>query len=472
VNVSPFLSVAIVSFNRLEYLRELLTSLRYQDSDEEFELIILDNGSKEPVSDCVKDILSHLTGPVRVVREERNLLSPNRWKQAFEAASGEFVLVPGDDDILMPHYISRMAHLARSSPSVTMVSVAVQNINSSGRRLGSRITPPDYRSQPDALGHLLVRDDYPMPGSAFRRSAVDLRNTPMTRSAFDWWLWWQCWLSGNAATSADPAVYYRQHVGQEQRHYGMRSFRNDAARMQLSVLNSEPFRRTIDSWSRTDLEKFCSVITSSPGPVYGDTRWGPLLQMALSDILRDRIPVSTYLDLYSQAAGQAGSIASVGELQALAGQLLANLQLPKATWSRIPISANWSESCVLSEAWKSYLQLPTNGHERISAQFSCSCANGNSRLHEILLTLSTPDLPTAIKLVLPVNPTDAVAAPVLEAIGTLTGRPHGFEIPSTLDLKVLASFSRFRMGRIGSATEMLLRWARDHRFKSRNNRRS
>lgn len=468
MTVAPLLSIVVVSYNRAEYLRQLLTSLLEQDSTEQYEVVLLDNGSETPLESGLSDLLSRIPGPVTLIREDRNLLSPARWRQAAESAQGRFVLTPGDDDLLLPQYLRTMSNMARSGPDVTMVSGAVQFIDSDGRRLGGRITPPAFRSRPEALGRLLSRDDYPMPGSGFRRDAVDLSQAPLTRTAFDWWLWTQCWLAGSAAVTDDLVVLYRQHPGQEQRHYGTQSFRIDGARMMLDLVHSQRFREAVDAWSQEELALFVTTVLGSVGPNYGDTRWGPLVQLALADVLRERIPVEMTIKLHAQAAAQSGSVASVGDLQALTGAPLTPAQLPQLTWSRVPIAATWSSACELTTAWSEYLQLPSGARSAMTVAFQCSCQVSPAGEHRLTATVKRPDtaLEIAVELIGP--PGDAAAAPLLDAIGSLTGRPHGFEVPATTDLKVLAAFTRFRSSNAGTAVERSARWLRHRRPSTKN----
>ena len=463
----PLLSIVIMSYNRVDYLRQLLSSLLEQDSIVSYEVVLLDNGTDAPLESGLSDLLSRVPGPTCILREEQNLLSPSRWRQAAAAATGDFILTPGDDDLLLPHYLKTMSDLARSGPNVTMVSSAVQFIDSDGRRLGGRITPPAFASQPEALGHLVSRDDYPMPGSGFRRDAVDLSQAPLTRTAFDWWLWTQCWLAGSAAVTDEPTVLYRQHAGQEQRHYGTQTFRTDAARMLMALLHSQSFRAVVKAWTSRELDLFVSTVLESAGPNYGDTRWGPLLQMALADMLRDQIPPSMTRDLHAQAAGQSGSVASVGDLQALIGEPIKPPRLPRITWSRVPISATWSASCNPTRAWADYLQLPSGTHAPITIVFQCSCLVASSGQHRLSANLSRPDTKSTFTMELTAPPNDANAAPLLEAIGSLTGRPHGFEFATTMDLKVLAAFSRFRTSGAGAALERFARWIRSKRSSTK-----
>lgn len=452
----PLFSIVVLSYNRSAYLREFLKSLLEQESSESYELILLDNGSDTDLAPRMQDLLVQLPGSVSLIREKHNHLSPARWKQAANLATGQFVLTPGDDDVLKPNYLSTMAALAQSESQITMLSGAVQVIDAKGRLVGKDISPAVFTSQAEALSRLIARDEYPMPGSGFRRDAVDLSEAPLTRTAFDWWLWIQCWMTGHAAVTQDSVVLYRQHDGQEQRHYGRQRFRTDAARMLMATLHSEQFRSVVDAWTQDDLEQFSSTLLQSTGPMYGDTRWGPLVQMALVDLLRERLPESVITDLYAQATSQAGTIVSVGDLQTLMASPMAQAQLPRMTWSRVPVVANWEATCDLATAWSDYLQLPTSGTREIVVEFQCRCATQPQEGHELDVVLRRRDTASTVRLRLAETPNDAAAAPLLEAVGVLRGRPHGFEVSTTAEAMVVSAVQRFRTSRPGVALEYLL----------------
>jgi hypothetical protein len=101
------LSVLLPTRNRLEYLRLAVATVQRQDSPE-WEIVISDNASDQ-------DIASFAAGlnDARIVyrRSEAFVSVTENWNRALELATGDYVLMLGDDDGLMPGYVRRVGEL-------------------------------------------------------------------------------------------------------------------------------------------------------------------------------------------------------------------------------------------------------------------------------------------------------------------------------------------------------------------------
>jgi len=110
----PRFSVLLPTRNRLELLRYAVESVRAQDYPD-WELIISDNCSEDDVVGFI-----HSLGDNRVVLHRANVPVPvtENWNNALGHASGEYVVMLGDDDCLMPGYFRIVAGLLkeRSDP--------------------------------------------------------------------------------------------------------------------------------------------------------------------------------------------------------------------------------------------------------------------------------------------------------------------------------------------------------------------
>lgn len=94
-------SILIPTRNRLEYLRYAVESVRRQVGDD-WEVIIADNCSDDDVGAYV----AALHEPrIQYLRSETVLPVTENWNQAFAASTGDYVLMLGDDDILLPGYV-------------------------------------------------------------------------------------------------------------------------------------------------------------------------------------------------------------------------------------------------------------------------------------------------------------------------------------------------------------------------------
>lgn len=100
-------SVLLPTRNRLEYLTYAVETVRRQDYDD-WEIVISDNASEEPVGEWVESLHEDR---VKYFRTDRFLPVTENWNRSLERATGEWVIMLGDDDGLMKGYFRRMRSL-------------------------------------------------------------------------------------------------------------------------------------------------------------------------------------------------------------------------------------------------------------------------------------------------------------------------------------------------------------------------
>lgn len=98
----PLLTLAIPTYNRSRYLRELLSVLHDQIVRESrVELIVSDNASPDDTPSVVAEFQQRGL-PVRYLRNPENIGADGNFLQCFEQARGKYFWLFGDDDILLP----------------------------------------------------------------------------------------------------------------------------------------------------------------------------------------------------------------------------------------------------------------------------------------------------------------------------------------------------------------------------------
>ena len=104
----PLLTFAIPTYNRSGFLRQLLDSVSEQvRSDARVELLISDNASTDGTSVLVEEVVR--TGvPITYIRNETNIGPDANFLQCYERASGKYVWIMGDDDIVAQGAIKRI----------------------------------------------------------------------------------------------------------------------------------------------------------------------------------------------------------------------------------------------------------------------------------------------------------------------------------------------------------------------------
>jgi glycosyltransferase involved in cell wall biosynthesis len=101
-------SVLLPTRDRLELLRHAVESVRLQD-DADWEVVISDNASSQDVAGYVASL-----GDARVRHSRTDKLLPvtENWNRALEMSRGEYLIMLGDDDALLPRCLSRARALA------------------------------------------------------------------------------------------------------------------------------------------------------------------------------------------------------------------------------------------------------------------------------------------------------------------------------------------------------------------------
>ena len=109
----PLLTLAIPTYNRANFLAELLETLLPQLTglpDATAELLISDNCSDDETAETVEDFRSRGL-PCRYLRNATNIGADGNFLQCVEQATGQYVWVLGDDDLLVPGAIRDLISL-------------------------------------------------------------------------------------------------------------------------------------------------------------------------------------------------------------------------------------------------------------------------------------------------------------------------------------------------------------------------
>jgi abequosyltransferase len=104
----PLLTIAIPTYNRARFLRELLPALAGELRDESrVELIISDNASPDETPSVVQDFVQHGLR-VRYIRNDQNIGPDANFLQCFQQASGKYFWLFSDDDLIVPGGLARI----------------------------------------------------------------------------------------------------------------------------------------------------------------------------------------------------------------------------------------------------------------------------------------------------------------------------------------------------------------------------
>ena len=116
-NNLPLLSICIPTWNRSKFLRISLESFLEQIKDidiSELELYVSDNCSDDDTPNVVQEYIARKL-PITYNRNETNIGAAGNFRKCMEWASGKYILLLGDDDILKPGAVKLILDVIRNN---------------------------------------------------------------------------------------------------------------------------------------------------------------------------------------------------------------------------------------------------------------------------------------------------------------------------------------------------------------------
>jgi len=104
-----FVSIVIPTHNRLSLVKEALVTVLGQ-SYPHWECIVFDNASEEPLFEHIRSLKD---ARVRYGRSDDFLPVTDSWNKAIDLAQGDYILLIGDDDGLVPCALDRLVALVK-----------------------------------------------------------------------------------------------------------------------------------------------------------------------------------------------------------------------------------------------------------------------------------------------------------------------------------------------------------------------
>lgn len=120
---SKTLSIIIPTYNGDKYLsqnlRTLIPMMKECDS-EEVELIISNNASTDNTDEIIQSALKEYP-LIKYIKRETNIGAMPNFSESVKESSGRFVFLLGDDDILMPGFISNILTIIKKHPDISLI---------------------------------------------------------------------------------------------------------------------------------------------------------------------------------------------------------------------------------------------------------------------------------------------------------------------------------------------------------------
>lgn len=138
------LSIIIVNWNTRNDLRRCLESLFAEAPSFPFEVIVVDNASRDGSAEMVQKSFP----AVRVIHNDRNLGFAKANNLGITESSGEYVLALNSDTFVLPHTLEKTVHYLEEHPDVAILGCKIMNPDGT--------VQPSVRREPKLMDQLLI----------------------------------------------------------------------------------------------------------------------------------------------------------------------------------------------------------------------------------------------------------------------------------------------------------------------------
>ncbi len=123
--------IFVLSYNRVGYLSDCLRSILAQ-TFRDFSVTVLDNASTQDVTSVVKSFDDER---LRLIINPVNIGFTANWKQAYDLASAEYMMIFFDDDTMSPRLLECQIRLFREYPNLSFVSTSANLVFNDAKML-------------------------------------------------------------------------------------------------------------------------------------------------------------------------------------------------------------------------------------------------------------------------------------------------------------------------------------------------
>lgn len=205
------ISVIMPVYNtKEEYLTAAVESVLNQ-SFSDFELIVVDDGSRE---DCLECVTAYDDKRIRIIKNEQNFGPSISSNRAIEVANGEYIARMDSDDISLPNRFEKQVSFMDANPEVVVCGTAC-------KRIGDGHVYPflknDIPRELLQIRLLTANINLANPTAFIRKSVFEkngVRYDESIRYSLDYAMWVECIKLGEIRVIPEVLLEYREHEEQ------------------------------------------------------------------------------------------------------------------------------------------------------------------------------------------------------------------------------------------------------------------
>lgn len=212
--LNPLITVAVITYNQKDLLRETLDSILAQETEFTFEVLVCDDASTDGTEIMCRELEVRSKGLVKYLRLEKNSGITANANQGIQYGKGKYFALIGGDDLFLPNKLQIQAAYMEANPQVS-ISYHPVDIFDSSTNATLFLTNQTSVDTPLTLFHLIRMC---IPGAVsvmVRRDAIpeggfDVRLPTVS----DWLFYIEVAAKGRIGFIQETLARYRKHGNQ------------------------------------------------------------------------------------------------------------------------------------------------------------------------------------------------------------------------------------------------------------------
>lgn len=214
-NNLPLVSIAIITYNQVDFLEALLNSILSQITEFKYEILICDDASSDGTEILSLKYQAKFKSIIKYLRHKKNLGITANSNQGVRHAKGKYFCLVGGDDLFLPNKIQIQTKFMEGNPNISLSYHPVDMFDS----ITNKTIFLTNQTATDTPKDLLSLIKSPIPGS----SSVMVRRSCIPKEGFnkkfptqsEWLFFIQIVANGDIGFINKTLLKYRKHGNQE-----------------------------------------------------------------------------------------------------------------------------------------------------------------------------------------------------------------------------------------------------------------
>jgi glycosyltransferase involved in cell wall biosynthesis len=215
----PAISICMATYNGERFLKQQLESILAQ-SNQDWQLLIRDDGSDDNTVRIVEDYADRMPGRVRLVTDNGSRLGASlNFGKLLEYADTEYIMFSDQDDVWLPNKIELTLNAMKAAEQVypnkpilihTDLQVMDSELNTIANSMWNyqKLFPEVGDNLNMIMTHNVVTGCTVMINKKARAVSIPI---PKEAILYDWWLALNVCKHGKIVYLSIPSILYRQH---------------------------------------------------------------------------------------------------------------------------------------------------------------------------------------------------------------------------------------------------------------------